>query len=561
MTAPETVEEIAKHSVTGGDVFDYIPGSGGVTNLILPWFWFNPSQIGTLSMDLPEYWSQRRDAVLRATIIHESFWAAAISIATVKSAAMGFEFDGPPRQVERCQSLMLQWSGQGYVPSMEKGVTDFLTQDNGEFHEVVRASSAAGSRILGLVHLDSARCTRTGDPDIPVLYRDLHGRLHEMRDYQVIHLADQPDPGFAWFGVGHCAASRAYPHIFRLAALERYVTEKLTGAGASKLTILRGITTEQIRTLIATSDIEKRTKGLVYYQGSILAGILGDMNLEKVEIELKGLPENFERKQELDIGLLAYADAIGLDPQDLQPLSGAGLGTGTQSRVLWEKAKGRWPAARTKQLTHLLNEWVFPESTTFYFQERDLTDELKQAEVVTARAGYRKAMKENGEISALQSLQMAADSGDVPAEFVPQDITPDQQIDDEERVEDDTETATNPAAPTEKSYRLGSDARIEMAIEDLLSRAKELMEKDDPPPVIQVTVPEVKVPTPVVNYRPPDITVRAPEVHVEPPIVVVKGAEKAAGEPEYEYEVLEHDAEGRIVRWKETPVTKETRNA
>jgi hypothetical protein len=437
-------DDILAHSVTEGDVLTYQPGSGGVANFVLPFLWFQPYQIGELLPDLPAYWSDKRDMMLRSTILHESFWSAAVAIASVKAASQSTDFDGPPRLVSYSQELMLQWSGEGYVPSQEKGVYDFLCQDNGEFHEIVRVSNAAGSRILGLVHLDSARCLRTGDPSIPVLYRDLHGYLHEMRDYQIISLADQPDPGSGWFGVGHSAASRAYTHIFRLAAIERFITEKITGMGASKMTFIKGITTEALANLIANKSTEAKTKGLIYYQGSILAGILTDIPFEKIDIELRGLPDGFDREQEMNLGLLAYADAIGLDPQDLQPLSSAGFGTGTQSRVLFEKSKGRWPSARTKQLTHVLMERVFPQRVTFSFHERDLADEMQEAQVVAERAQARATMIGNGEITPQQSQQMAADNGDIPAEFIPNEVEVNEQVTDEERTTTDQGTDGTP---------------------------------------------------------------------------------------------------------------------
>jgi hypothetical protein len=106
---------------------------------------------------------------------------------------------------------------------------DFLTTDNGAFIEIVRATRAAGSRIIGLMHLDSLRCQRTGDPDIPVIYTDRKGREHEMKYHQVMLFADMPDPGATYFGVGYCAASRAYKSIYRMSAIERYGSEKVSG--------------------------------------------------------------------------------------------------------------------------------------------------------------------------------------------------------------------------------------------------------------------------------------------------------------------------------------------
>lgn len=414
--------DLLKNSVAAGDAMHH-EGSG-VFSFVFPFFWFNYSQLRGLPRpdDLPIYWSFERDIVLRQTYLHESFWGAAITIAATRVASQSYDLSGPARQIANAQQMMYHWSGRGYVPSQERGVADYLQCDNGEFHEIVRVSKGAGSRVIGLVHLDSLRCQRTGDPDIPVLYRDLKGYIHELHDYQVIAMSDMEDPGAAWFGVGHSAASRAYPHIYRMAAIERYVSEKLTGAGADKLTFLRGISTEQIQNLLNTKEADAARKGFIYYQGSVLAGILGEIPLEKVEVPLKGLPENFDRKRELDIGLLNYADCIGIDPQDLQPLSGQGLGTGAQSRVLFEKARGKGIYARNKQLAHELNLKVFPSRVTFTFRESDLEDTMKQAEIASTRATTRATQVGSGEITASQATQLAVDQGDVPTEFL---TTPD----------------------------------------------------------------------------------------------------------------------------------------
>ena len=430
--------DLLRHSVTASDAGDY--RSGGFS-FVLPFFF--PANVGGLPSEPPSYWSFQRDAVLRSAILKEAFWASAVTIAATKVATAGFDLDGPERQTRKYQEMILEWSGDGYVPSQQRAVGDYLCTGNGAHFEIVRASSAAGSKILGLIHLDSLRCQRTGDPDVPILYRDLKGGLHEMREYQVISIVDMPDSGAAWFGVGHCAAERAYTHIYRMAAIEQYIAEKITGSGPTKIVLAQGMSTAQIENLTTTAEAQKSAKGLTYYMGAILAGILGDTPIDLKEINLRGLPDGFDRKQELDIALLAYADAIGLDPQDLQPLSGQGLGTGTQTRVLHEKAKGRWPARYNKQLASLLNLWVTPDSVTFSFSERDLEDEKKKADNASVRAATRKTQIESGELQPSQALQMAVDADDVPKEFLPQDVTPNESLSDVEKPEQDTDSSTD----------------------------------------------------------------------------------------------------------------------
>jgi hypothetical protein len=155
-------------------------------------------------------------------------WADALFKAITKIAALGWSIaDSEDSKVRtnRGQDLyMTALAGmhRGWVPFISMHLRDYLLTDNGAFVEIIRASSVAGSRIVGLAHLDSARCTRTGDPDIPVLYRDRLGKWHEMRWWQVMSFADMPDPSETWNGVGFCAASRAFVTIAKLAALEQW---------------------------------------------------------------------------------------------------------------------------------------------------------------------------------------------------------------------------------------------------------------------------------------------------------------------------------------------------
>jgi hypothetical protein len=440
------VEDVITKSVTADDVMDY--QGKGVVNFVMPYFWSTP-RIFALPTDLPPYWSYQRDVILRNTILYESYWAGAVGIAINKVASQSFDVKGDvPRRVVDAQELLVEWGGESYVSGMSKLMADFFTTDNGAFVEIVRQSSAAGSKIIGLLHLDSLRCQRTGDPDIPILFRDLKGGLHELRDYQVMEFTDMPDPGYSWLGVGHCAAERAYDQIYKVAGMSRTLNEKITGAGAHQLAFLQGIGSKQMAEVINTAQSEAASKGLLYYLGTILTAIQGDLPVDIKTLQLRGLPENFDPKMTLDTALLAYANALGLVLTDLQPLSGQGLGTGTQSVVLEEKAQGRTIAAFRKMFTHKVNQWIMPDKTTFAFKERDLRDEESQAKVASAREQVRASMIASGEITVQEARQLAVDSDDLPREFITVDITGGQSIDDEERSEDVEQVPTAEATTT-----------------------------------------------------------------------------------------------------------------
>lgn len=448
--ADALTNDLIKTSVTKGDIFDYTPGSGGVVNMIMPYFWGGQSTFA-LPTELPAYYttgvySYPRDVILRSTILHEPQWANAVAIAAAKAASKSFDIEGDvPRRVADAHEMMVQLGGDGYVPSQKRGVLDYACTNNGEFWEVVRSSSAAGSRIVGLVHLDSLRCRRTGDPDVPVIYFDLHGAIHELKYYQVFSLVDMPDPSYPRENIGHCAAERAYTTIYEMAGLRTTINEKITGSGAHQLAVLQGMNDRQIKDILTTARNEAQAKGLVYYLGTILAAIASDAPVDIKTLQLRGLPENFDVKVERDNANLIYANAIGLVLTDLQPLSGQGLGTGAQTIVIEEKAAGRSLASRDKELTHCINEWIMPNQTTFSFSEKDTRDEQAKANVSSTRATERAARVASQEITPQQALQLAVDAGDAPKEFLPVDATPNMTIDDEARSDEATEMDTQTA--------------------------------------------------------------------------------------------------------------------
>lgn len=447
--------DVLQKSVTAADYAD--DPRGGVVYL-QSFGWAGPDAWG-LPPEPPRYWSPRRDAVLRSTLFAEDMWAGAVYKAITKNVALGWtveDSEDSTRRVKQSQELFLQADGgAGWVAFGSRHLLDYLLSDNGTFVEIVRASSARGARILGICHLDSSRCRRTGDPDVPVIYTDLRGREHELRDYQVLLFADMPMSGASYFGVGMCAASRAYKTIRKLAAMERYTTEKISGSRATAIDIIRGVNAIQLQDAIATHSADRTAAGAVSYMGKILIPMMSNQDINVATIELAGVPDGFDAKQERDNAYVKYANALGVPVQDIQPLSGQGLGTGTQSVILDEAAQGQGLAAWRKQWEHLVNDRLLPAATTFNFATNDLRDKKAAAEVSKIRGEVRDTMITNGTISAEQARQMAADDGDIPREFLAEDQTAGGQLADDEKPIDPaaivpwptTTPATAPAAP------------------------------------------------------------------------------------------------------------------
>lgn len=449
--------DVLKRSVTAGDLPDN-PQAGVLR------FYF-PLMPGSSAYDLLPFWTLGRDWQLFQTIYRESQWANAVTKAITKLTAKSFEVDGEvPARVRRNLDLLKHFdASRGWVPGLAKHLQAYLLTGNGGFLEIVRATKGAGSKIIGLVHLDTFRCVRTGDPEFPVIFRDRKGVEHVMRAHQVIMLSDQPDQAELWNGVGHCAAERAYRTICRLEAIETYVKDKVSGQRALAIHVISGISTKQLNEAIKGAKEDAAAKGMANFMGAVMMGSVTPEAPGVATIPLAELPDGFDSAAERKNAYLTYANALGIDPQMIDPdlIASRALGTGAQSRVIAEKQEVIGLAAWTKAFEHAINEYVLDEKTTFAFSESDLTEEERKAQITNTRATaistlVGDAMAGSQVITPRQGLQMLVDMGEVPEEFLPEDETPDTSITDEEKPEGEepaadvsTETPTEPPTQLE----------------------------------------------------------------------------------------------------------------
>ena len=450
------------------------PSSGMLLALALPWGLIPPRYD-----DLPPYWSPRRDWALSVSVKKEAMWAAAVAKTSTKFAAHGYtikDSQDSTRRVSASQELFKRANGgEGWVPFALKIMRDLLTTDNGVFIRIRRAGEATekirvkaakqvagideggfaeaavtlaapGAKITGLYHLDSLRCVRTGNLAYPLRYMAVSGEQQILRWDQVLMYADQPSPRAELFGIGECAADRCYQTISKLAAMEQLVYENLTGGGANKLAFLQGINDATLQAILRSGEADAQSRGLVYYLGTILGAIPSDTPITSVEIRLKELLTSFVPKDERDNGYLIYANNLGVPVQDIQPLSGQGLGTGTQTVILDEAAKGAGTLpAFLKWWQQTVSDRLLPATTELSFDdENDLRDQKMRAEVQKLRADTRKTQIDSGEISPAMARQLALDSEDLPQDMIQGDATAGGQVSDDEKMP--SERAPSPFA-------------------------------------------------------------------------------------------------------------------
>lgn len=425
--------EVIRKSVTASDFPKY--EGGGVFHFLIP-TWAPHAAVYAMPPDLPPYWSRQVDWILRATpYLETSFWAGALSIAISKMSAMAWEVQGASGlRVRKTQELILRADGAaGWVRFLSKHLRDYLTTCNGSFIEIVRQTRAYGSKIIGLKHLDSCRATRTGDPEIPVVYRDRIGREHEMKRHQVIMMSDMEDSSETYYGIGMPAAYRCYREIYKMAAIQRYVAEKVAGNRALALHLVTGLSDRSLQSALTAAQQQNAQRGTQVYMGAVVVPMLGDVPATLVTIPLAELPDGFDRETEYNIAMQSYANAIGLDIQDIKPLTGKMAGTAAQAKVMDDKETGKGLSAWRQQFTHHVNEWVAPDETTFFFRENDFRDQLAAAQISMARTTSAVGKIQAGIISPPQALQVLVDQDELPREFLAQDMTQGSTLSDTEK--------------------------------------------------------------------------------------------------------------------------------
>lgn len=447
--ADSTTSDLFQHSVTANDLGHY--EGNGVIHYTIPWGMNFPYDF-PLPSELPAEWLypasfaayNTRDLILRKTTRHEPFWADTVSKAASKLAAKSFEIKG--NRVDRFKDMIVQMGGDGYVPSQKRSVKDYLTTNNGTFLEIVRVTEAAMSRTLGLVHLDSLRVFRTNDPDTPYLFRDLKGQYHGLREDQVIAMVDMPNTELAAFGRGICAADDVYQQIYKTAVIVKYGIEKVTGAGANVLDVVTGVNDQQLQGVLQDGRTEAIRRGQIYYQGHVIVGILNQVDMKHVEIKLRDLPDGYVKKEEIEEAQLAYCDRVGLDPQDINPtlIGHKALGSGAQSVVLHEKQEGSTLSTYEKELTHQIDYKVLPTRMSFHFDEADLGEKEKKAQIGLVHAQTRQTQVTTGEITAQEARQLAIEAEDMPGEIQVETLA------DEEKPIDTGEAQPEAAPPVEQ---------------------------------------------------------------------------------------------------------------
>lgn len=364
-----------------------------------------------------------RDKQLRDFYPTEPILASAIGGWAMQHAAFDWKIEGPKYTRDAATQMLhscISGNTIGWIPFIEAFSVDLGTQDNGAFMEIIRAEDDPASAVIGLGHLDAARCTRTASIEYPVVYTDEKGNPHKLAWYQVIAVSDLPSPNVKMNGAGMCAVSRVLRMAQILKDLEVYKHEKISGRFARAIHFVGGASRRDLEDLEKKSSEEADNKGLTRF---IMPMILTSLDPEKpvshVEIPLASLPDSFDMDVEMKWYIAAIALGFGGDYQDFAPLPGGNLGTSTQSEILHRKSRGKGPALFMNLIRDLFTyRGIIPRNVTFGFYEQDLAADKERAQLGQIRATTRAIQMRSGEINQSIARKLAVRTDDLEEEDV-----------------------------------------------------------------------------------------------------------------------------------------------
>jgi hypothetical protein len=369
-----------------------------------------------------------RDKQLRDFWPTEPMVASAIYAATSRISAFEWEIvatdpNGPrPKNTIRAVTRMLANAeyGNGWFELLFKTLIDIYTQDNGAFWQLIRTEDRPDSPVINITHLDSARCERTGNQELPVLYRDRNGRETYMKWYQVLLLEEMPSPIEEAYGVQYCALTRCLRAAQILRDIEIYKREKVSGNFSRAVHLVSGVNQNELDDAMIVGKNQSLNMGLLRYSNPIvIAGLDPTSGVDVKTINLASLPDAFDEDSTMKWYIAQLALTFGVDYQEFAPLPGGNLGSSQQSDILHMKTQGKGPALMMKMIEHMLNNnGILPRNVKFQFMEHDLQAETAKADASFTRGKDRVLRVKSGELDLQAARELAVLSGDLPEHMV-----------------------------------------------------------------------------------------------------------------------------------------------
>jgi hypothetical protein len=270
---------------------------------------------------------------------------------------------------------------------MSKTVYDYLVPDKGAFWELIGGGEPeaplAAPGVQAIAHLDSALCQLTGDLEYPVIFRNPKKKaLHKIHTTRIIHLVDMPSSNEAMNNIGFSAVSRVASYSDVLLKLARYKNEQLDDLPPAGFLALNNIAPKRWDQVKNNYERSRRKRGQTYWANIIeLIGLDPSNPVSAEFISFAQLPQNFDEIRSTNLYIQIVALAFGVDVREFWPQSTGPLGSGRETLVQHQKAKGKGVGDILSTLERAINFKVLPPAVRFYFDFLDDDEDEQRAKI------------------------------------------------------------------------------------------------------------------------------------------------------------------------------------
>ena len=284
---------------------------------------------------LPAWWSRQRDIdiarfVLQSDHMQGAGYKVNTKIVSVRAQVV-------PRDSNIKSSIVLadqfntvlyeNWElGRGWQVGLSMDLEQLLFRDNGFFREITGDGPKDGPIVgmpTGSISLDSFRCTRTSSPEFPVIYHDTDGQRYKLHHSRVMFASLSPSPIATMNGVGRCWITKAINTAQNIVDILIYKQEKLGSRPLRQMLIGKGVTAEKIWDAVFGAEEQMDNAGLRRFAKTIVIGS-DATDIDVVQRSLSNVPDGFDERTSIELGMFAIALAIGIPPRDLWPASTTG---------------------------------------------------------------------------------------------------------------------------------------------------------------------------------------------------------------------------------------------
>lgn len=382
------------------------------------------------------WWSRQRDKFLAETMLKSDMLNATTNVTSSRLFSIPVSIMPRDKENKRNRDLAY-WSSAllrlSFSNEMLPFIIDWQTQDNGAFAEIIGAGEPSGpiepTRVpgtatylygLGLRHLDSQRCIRSGDPEYPVIYesngKDGKYRRYKLHRTRVLYMSQMPSPRAAMHRVGVCAISRCISSALHLTDISVLKEEWLGSRPVSEIVFGRGFTVEQLEGAFQKADAKADAAGMTRHAKLAYLGITGSPEMIKASsierIPLKRLPDGYDEETSVRIGVNIVALGFGFNSRELWPATVTGA-THADAEYSHLQTMRKTPGVYIEAMGNQLDEKWSPMACYPSFDQQDDEQDRIKGELRKLRAEDLQIRLQSGQIDAMIAYQTMLEYGDI----------------------------------------------------------------------------------------------------------------------------------------------------